>query len=241
MSLIYQAGAASGQTTRSGLYIGGKDDAKNTDKLKRWKVSHILNVTPVKQANIQAGVPNYFDKSYIYKRIPVLDNPTSATDFLSHAESIVDFIATGLCHGSVLVHCQHGVSRSTTAILFYLMRRVGMSLQDGLTMIQRRRPQAQPIPAFLTILQQYYETKCQLNEQKPSSDPSKRKAMVGPAMPPDKRARKPIGPTLPASLSVSIEESSRVEDGGEGKQADDQLPNVPPSNTVTNVARTRDL
>jgi protein-tyrosine phosphatase len=76
----------------------------------------------------QAGVANYFVKSFVYKRIAVLDNPTSATDFLSLADSIVDFIVTGLCHGSVLVHCHHGVSRSTTAVLFYLMRYVNNSM-----------------------------------------------------------------------------------------------------------------
>ena len=53
MSLIYQADAVSGQPTRPGLYIGAKEDAKNLDKLQRWNVKYILNVTPAKQANIQ--------------------------------------------------------------------------------------------------------------------------------------------------------------------------------------------
>jgi hypothetical protein len=53
MSLIYQAETVAGQSTRSGLYIGGKDDAKDLDKLKRLNVKYILNVTPNKQANLQ--------------------------------------------------------------------------------------------------------------------------------------------------------------------------------------------
>jgi protein-tyrosine phosphatase len=73
---------------------------------------------------LQAGVPNYFESSgaFVYKRIPVLDASTSVSDFVEKADEIVKFIATGLCHGSVLVHCQRGVSRSTTAVLLYLMR-----------------------------------------------------------------------------------------------------------------------
>ena len=83
------------------------------------------NATPGKESNIQAGVPNFFEKSkrgFTYKRINVYDTPSSATQLEEFAPSIVKFISNGLFHGSVLVHCQHGVSRSTTCVLFYLMR-----------------------------------------------------------------------------------------------------------------------
>jgi len=55
-------------------------------------------------------------------RVPVYDASTSVTDLLEAADAIVSFIAKALHHGSCLVHCQRGVSRSTTAVLFYLMR-----------------------------------------------------------------------------------------------------------------------
>lgn len=72
----------------------------------------------------QAGVPNFFEKSrrFVYKRIPVYDASTSAPQLESQAEEIASFISKGLFHGSVLVHCQHGVSRSTTCVVMYLMR-----------------------------------------------------------------------------------------------------------------------
>jgi hypothetical protein len=55
MSLIYQAPAFSGGGPRPGLYLGGKADAKDRDKLDRFNVTHILNVTPPKQAGIQVN------------------------------------------------------------------------------------------------------------------------------------------------------------------------------------------
>jgi hypothetical protein len=55
MSLIHQAPAFSGGGPRPGLYLGGKVDAKDRDKLNRWNVTHILNVTPPKQAGIQVN------------------------------------------------------------------------------------------------------------------------------------------------------------------------------------------
>jgi protein-tyrosine phosphatase len=112
---------------RSGLYIGGKSDAKNYDKItNHWNVTHILNMTPAKETGVSAGVPNYFEKTskLVYHRIPVYDVAMCSSELLQQADTIVNFIATGLCHGSVLVHCQRGISRSTTAVLFYLMRYV---------------------------------------------------------------------------------------------------------------------
>lgn len=70
----------------------------------------------------QAGVPNYFEKTpgFVYKRIPVYDAATS--NLLEYADKAVAFIANGLHHASVLVHCQKGISRSATVVLFFLMR-----------------------------------------------------------------------------------------------------------------------
>lgn len=124
MSLIFTQ-----PTTRNNLYLGGKDDAKSLPKLQQRNVRRILNVTPAKEAGITAGVPNYFEgktgpggHKILYKRIPVFDAATS--DMLSHADEIVNFISNGLHHGSVLVHCQRGVSRSASAVIMFLIRLV---------------------------------------------------------------------------------------------------------------------
>lgn len=99
-------------------------DAKSFSTLKQRNVLRILNVTPAKEAGITAGVPNYFEHNKTsaikYKRISVYDASTS--DLLSYAQEVVNFISSGLHHGSVLVHCQRGVSRSATAVIFYLIR-----------------------------------------------------------------------------------------------------------------------
>ncbi|GFH47901.1 dual specificity MAP kinase phosphatase [Chaetoceros tenuissimus] len=36
-----------------GIYIGGKDDAKNKTALKQHGITHILNMTPEKDSSIQ--------------------------------------------------------------------------------------------------------------------------------------------------------------------------------------------
>ncbi len=91
----------------------------HTSYMRTWKFK---NIVWIHHERHQAGVPNYFEKSkaFVYKRIPIYDAATS--NLLEFAEDIVNFIATGLCHGSVLVHCQRGVSRSAACALFYLIR-----------------------------------------------------------------------------------------------------------------------
>ena len=104
---------------------------------------------------LQAGVANYFESTgrFKYKRIPVYDASTS--DLLSHSSTIVSYIATALIHGSILVHCQHGVSRSPTCVAFYLMSRQGMTLEAVMTLLKTKRPAIDPIPAFQKQLQDY--------------------------------------------------------------------------------------
>ena len=165
-----QQGQGRRRPLRHSIYLGGKVDAKDYDKLvNRWKITHILNVTPPKQTNIEAGVPNYFEKKqgnntnnsvsnnllFRYKRIPIYDAPTSVAELGSkHQDEIVKFIAKGLCHGNTLVHCSRGVSRSTTCVVLYLMAKKHYRYEAALEMIRRRRPQACPIPAFDEWLRQ---------------------------------------------------------------------------------------
>lgn len=204
MSLIFSLNSSK----RHSVYLGGKAEAKSRSKLEQMGITHVLNVTPEKDSSIQAGVPNYFEKKkpakLKYRRIPVFDLPTSASDLLSRAPSIVSFISNGLHHGSVLIHCQRGVSRSATALLFYLMNRQGMTLNSALSLCQEKRPCVQPIAAFMEKLREY-EEQCiskelisvvnnsaegtRVEKRKASSvkdiaGPSKRKCAIGPALPP---------------------------------------------------------
>ncbi len=142
---------------------------------------------------------------FVYKRIQVYDAP--ASDLLSHADEAVNFISSGLCHGSVLIHCHQGISRSTTCLAFYLVRKIGLNLQDAMALIQEKRRQAQPIANFMEQLREY-ESKCrELGVIKASDDtrairPSETRQglkRIGPSMPPSEgnsKKAKVIGPLM---------------------------------------------
>jgi hypothetical protein len=63
MSLIHQAPVVV-QGRRPGLYLGGKADAKDRDKLERYNVTHILNMTTSKEVNIKVSWRNGTVLSY---------------------------------------------------------------------------------------------------------------------------------------------------------------------------------
>ncbi|KAG7355637.1 dual specificity phosphatase [Nitzschia inconspicua] len=210
--------------------LGSKDDAKNLDLLQKRTISHILNVTPTK-ADVKGGVPNYFEKlgTFTYLRIPLFDDATSVQELQTkYSDTILDFIHRGLYHGNVLVHCHYGISRSTTCVALYLMSKRNMSLDEAMTMIQRRRPQAQPIPAFMEFLkrkdiellkQRGHLTNNNDNKKRPQPGATvvgplppptvddempvdKKRVLVGPAVPvpTPPTSQSCIGPSLPPSM-----------------------------------------
>jgi protein-tyrosine phosphatase len=163
--------------------------------------------------NLKSGLPNYFEttKKIKYKRIDVSDDAT--TDLLSYADSIVAFVSSGLHHGSVLVHCRQGVSRSPTCVAFFLIRKCGMTLDRAMSTMKSRRPDVSPIPAFMDQLTKY-EAQCQkLGVIQPLTG-QKETTLIGPARPTrssdehneEKEKRPMIGPSMPTIPSSIVPE-----------------------------------
>ncbi|CAN0156299.1 unnamed protein product [Ectocarpus sp. 13 AM-2016] len=98
------------------------------------------------------GVPNFFekDRAMTYKRVAVFDN--RGEDLLQHLESCISFIEQGSFYGKVLVHCNKGVSRSSTVVAAYLMRTRGLSKTTALTYLRSRRSIVNPHEGFLAQL-----------------------------------------------------------------------------------------
>mmetsp|Transcript_51538 Transcript_51538/g.120919 ORF Transcript_51538/g.120919 Transcript_51538/m.120919 type:complete len:85 (+) Transcript_51538:1-255(+) len=54
--------------------------------------------------------------------------------------------------GACLIHCSAGVSRSSSVVISYLMRRRGMSLREAYDTVKAARPQIAPNPGFWSQL-----------------------------------------------------------------------------------------
>ncbi|KAF1334027.1 Phosphatase slingshot 2 protein, partial [Globisporangium splendens] len=168
-----------------------------------------VQVTPPRTTDPAAGVPNFFekDKSFTYRRCPIFDN--KAEDISGVLEGCVAFMDQAKYYGRILVHCNKGVSRSTSMVVAYLMKIKDMSLDEALAFVTKRRPMANPNPSFRQQLQEYGQ---RLRRAAASKDKKSGAARVlrgpqGPSLPPRQREEDSasstasnIGPQLPPHL-----------------------------------------
>jgi hypothetical protein len=55
MSLVYRSEPSGGGGKTSNIYLGGKLDAKDLASIRAKGITHILNVTPPKEAGVKVG------------------------------------------------------------------------------------------------------------------------------------------------------------------------------------------
>ena len=94
---------------------------------------------------------------------------TTNSDFGS-AEWIIIFVyREGLeTGGAVLVHCYHGVSRSASIVLAYLMKSRDIDLDEALAIVTQKRPIVCPNDGFLMQLRLFRQMDCRLDSRLPS-------------------------------------------------------------------------
>ncbi|XP_023249258.1 dual specificity protein phosphatase 19 [Seriola lalandi dorsalis] len=128
------------------LLLASQDAAHDIDTLQRHKVSHVLNVA--------YGVNNLFPDQLAYKTLQILDLPdTDITSYLGECSSFIDQAREQ--GGVVLVHCNAGVSRSSSIAIGYLMLREALSFDDAYSQVKSVRPSIRPNPGFYQQLQNY--------------------------------------------------------------------------------------
>lgn len=92
-----------------------------------------------------------------------------------------------------------------------------MTLDDAMELVQRRRPEVDPIPAFLNMLRDY-ELQCRSQGDIASDSATKKfgnkraAAVVGPSGPSPNRSRPRIGPSLPPPAIVGHEPRRNFEE-----------------------------
>ena len=121
------------------LYLGAWAEASNLKWLVRNNITHILNMG--------TELDNCFPGKFVYKHVHAKDY--ESYNIKIHFEEVVEFIENGLKHGRVFVHCYRGVSRSTTAVITYLMKKKNMDFQTARNLCKIKRPMAYPNSGFV--------------------------------------------------------------------------------------------
>ena len=118
------------------LYIGSYEDATDQAAIDGQSITHIVNCT--------ANLKDVFDH-VTYRRVPLEDIPyASLADFLDDA--LYEYMDSVLSTPGkrLLVHCQYGISRCSTIVTFYLMRKRNETFEKAYAFLLERRPMAFP-------------------------------------------------------------------------------------------------
>lgn len=134
------------QVTPYRLWIGSKQDSRNTAAARRHGVTLVVNCT----RDLPAGV-----RGARHHRVPVDDHADEAAVFLSHAPPTLRLIDDHLARGdAVLVHCYAGISRSASMVAAYLMFKEGLTPRQAMARVRRLKPETfGPRPNFLPALE----------------------------------------------------------------------------------------
>jgi len=98
---------------------------------------------------------------------------TATTNIAEHFVPTANFIDSALGKGlGVLVHCQAGVSRSTTLVAAYLMIKLGLNVEQAVEKVRTVRPQVEPTQFFLLQLEMFERCHCEWDPVKVSSSES---------------------------------------------------------------------
>lgn len=122
------------------VYVGNDAVAKNLEVLRENRITHVLN---------SAGFvcPEYFKDDFGYKTLWLRDNPTE--DITSILYNVFDYLEDVREQGGrVLVHCYHGVSRSTSLVIAYIMWREKKSFEDAFQYVKAARGVTNPNMGF---------------------------------------------------------------------------------------------
>lgn len=140
------------------LYLGDKNAATDLELVSKLELTHILSVDmiPLPQV-VSSTFPNI-----ALMHISVVD--MCHEDLLCHFESAYKFIKEGVTRGAILVHCYHGVSRSATLVLAYLMRNRKWPLSEALSHVKGHRPCICPNDGFMDQLRLFEVMRCKLDK-----------------------------------------------------------------------------
>ncbi|GFO00304.1 dual specificity phosphatase dupd1 [Plakobranchus ocellatus] len=144
------------------ILLGDNKCVKRVDELEKMGVTHVVNASMGSKFNQTNTDAAFYEKSQItYHGIPAMD--TITFKLLPYLRPAADFIEKALTQkGRVYVHCQQGISRSSTVVIAFLMIYREMNLLEAVKYVRSKRL-IYPNDGFL---KQLCVLQKELNEQK---------------------------------------------------------------------------
>ena len=129
------------------IYLGDINAAADEAYLKEHNITTVVNCAISCKSN-------YTDIKFIELRL--YDDKSQI--LFPKLEVAYNFIKkNSKKNANILVHCKCGISRSTSLVVFYLMKEKGWDYDRAMDYIKERRPSALPQAAFQQQLRNYYD------------------------------------------------------------------------------------
>ncbi|KAM4704254.1 dual specificity protein phosphatase 8-like [Rhinophrynus dorsalis] len=129
------------------LYLGSQNDVMSQEVINQNGITHVLNVS------YSCPKPVFIPDNH-FLRIPI--NDSYCEKILPWLSAAVEFIEkVELVNGKVLVHCLAGISRSAAVAIAYIMRSMGLCLDDAYRFVKEKRPTISPNFNFLGQLLEF--------------------------------------------------------------------------------------
>ena len=132
------------------LFLGNVYKSKDKEFMKQNNIKAIVCVMEEKPKLIDDEDCTDFN----FLHIPIPDR--SNISIYNYFDQFINFINNQFKNNiSVYVHCQMGISRSSTLVIAYLMKEQEMSYNDAMKFVQEKRQQVEPNFGFCCMLMQY--------------------------------------------------------------------------------------
>ncbi|KRX11101.1 Ammonium transporter AmtB-like domain [Pseudocohnilembus persalinus] len=117
------------------LYLGNQHASVSKDILKNNKITHILAAG--------ACLSQKFPDEFQYLGIDI--NDATVQDISKYLDQCIDFIEQG---NTVFVHCHQGISRSSSIVIAYIMKKNCWTFQQAFDFVKERRKEICPNSGF---------------------------------------------------------------------------------------------
>ena len=128
------------------LYLGSYRNACDKQEIKDIGINYVLNCAVECLETFPVGVHYCHLKLSDMPSFKILPHLERATSFINQAQ---------INNGIILVHCQLGISRSTSCVIAYMIKYMGYTAMNALDFIKKKRTQVMPNFGFIQQLKTY--------------------------------------------------------------------------------------
>lgn len=118
------------------IYIGDQFIARNKKLLQSHNITHIINCT--------SEIFDFHPEDFTYHKLNLCDD--SGDDLKSVVEPTYELMSLILSNPKnvIFIHCSMGISRSSTVILYYIMKKEQINFEEALKNMHLCYPKAKP-------------------------------------------------------------------------------------------------